>query len=300
MSAWQRWVDHPQKCWPRKVLFQIHLWTGLAVGLYVAIVSISGSAIVYRRDLERMGLRRRIISIDSSRPRMSLAQLQSSIERNYHDYEVLSITEVDNRPDTVVLRSGNKRIERLFDPYSGQDLGDPRPMPARIVSWLADLHDNLLSGLTGRTLNGIGAALLVMMSMTGAVLWWPGIRNWRRALKINWRARFPRLNWDLHSAIGFWCFLFALIWGVSGIYLCLPGVLDAVLSSEVRLWFTRLHFGRFNRATEAVWTLLGLAPALLAVTGALMWWHRVLSKKLGSSHKVRSAYRGSLVKSRTE
>ena len=227
---------------------------------------------------------------------MSLVQLQSSIERHYPDYEVLSITEFGNRPDAVVLRSGNKRIERLFDPNTGQDLGDPRPITGRVVSWLADLHDNLLAGLTGRTLNGLGAALLVIMSVTGAVLWWPGIKNWRRSLKINRKARFARLNWDLHSAVGFWCFAFVLIWGVSGIYLCLPGALDPVLSSDIRLWFTRLHFGRFNRVTEAIWSLLGLAPALLALTGALMWWNRVLRKRLGQRSKTRQG----LVKSPTQ
>ena len=43
----------------------------------------------------------------------------------------------------VVFEVGNKRIERLFDPYSGADLGDPEPAINRVFGWLADLHDNL-------------------------------------------------------------------------------------------------------------------------------------------------------------
>jgi uncharacterized iron-regulated membrane protein len=31
-------------------------------------------------------------------------------------------------------------------------------------------------------------------------------------------AHFARISWDLHSALGFWCFVFVLVWGVSGIY----------------------------------------------------------------------------------
>jgi uncharacterized iron-regulated membrane protein len=99
-------------------------------------------------------------------------------------------------------------------------------------------------------------------------------------MTIDWRARFPRFNWDLHSAVGFWCSLLLLTWGISGVCLCFPGILDFLLGSEFRLWITRLHFGRFNAGTKALWTVLGLAPAVLACTGALMWWNRVLIKKV--------------------
>jgi hypothetical protein len=30
------------------------------------------------------------------------------------------------------------------------------------------------------------------------------------------------VNWDLHSALGFWFFLFVCLWGFSGIYLAYP------------------------------------------------------------------------------
>jgi uncharacterized iron-regulated membrane protein len=171
----------------------------------------------------------------------------------------------------------------LFDPYTGADLGDPRPWVDRVFGWLTDFHDNLLSGLMGRIVNGFGALVLVLMSLMGAVLWWPGIANWPRSTRILWGARFARVNWDVHSALGFWCYLFVLIWGISGIQLCFPGALDFVFGSEVRYWLTQLHFGRFNVVTEGIWTIVGLAPAILAVTGALMWWNRVLKKKVRRS-----------------
>lgn len=77
-----------------------------------------------------------------------------------------------------------------------------------------------------------------------------------------------------------------LVWGISGIGLCFPGTLNAVANGELLDGLTRLHFGRFNGLTEALWTILGLAPALLAVTGVLMWWNRILRKKLRRSKSV--------------
>ena len=35
-------------------------------------------------------------------------------------------------------------------------------------------------------------------------------------------AGWRRVNWDLHSALGFWLFLFMLMWGVSGWVLGMP------------------------------------------------------------------------------
>jgi uncharacterized iron-regulated membrane protein len=277
MTPWQRWVQRPQSLWVRRIFFQIHLWVGIGIGLYVAAISISGSAIVYRR-----GLRRPVVVAVAGRPRMPAEEVEERARRAYPAREVLSVADPrkPGQPDVVVLQAPKERIERLFDPYTGADLGDPRSGLDRVFGWLADLHDNLLSGLTGRTLNGIGAFMLVLLACTGSIIWWPGSKNWRRSITINRTARPARINWDLHSAIGFWCSLLVLIWGISGFCLCFPGVLDFLLGNEFRLWITRLHFGRFNKGTEALWTVLGLAPAVLAATGALMWWNRVLSKKV--------------------
>jgi uncharacterized iron-regulated membrane protein len=285
-------MERPQSVWVRKALFQIHLWTGMAVGLYVVVISLSGSAIVLRREVQQR-TRRTFVVTGAGLALLSAAEIRQRARLAHPSDEVLNVVEPQSpdRPYAVVFEIGDKRVERLFDPYSGADLGDPESPAGRVFDWLTDLHDNLLSGLTGRTLNGIGSLLLVLFSLTGAIIWWPGMKNWRRSTRINWRARPARLNWDLHSAVGFWCYLFVVIWGISGFCLCFPGTLDFVLNSQVRAWITRLHFGRFNGFTEVVWTIVGLAPAVLAVTGALMWWNRVLSKKVGRSRdrKVESA-----------
>ena len=34
----------------RKVLFQIHLWTGIGLGLYVVAICLSGSLLVFRQE----------------------------------------------------------------------------------------------------------------------------------------------------------------------------------------------------------------------------------------------------------
>ena len=170
---------------------------------------------------------------------------------------------------------------------------DQQSKVVRVVERIVDLHDNLLLGMAGRTLNGIGGICLTLLCLTGAVLWWPGIVHWRRSMGVNWKASFARINWDLHNALGLWCLLFLLIWGISGIYFAFPQPFNALvdflepnsppntvqLGQLVIFWLSNLHFGRFGWFVETVWLALGLVPAVLALTGIFMCCHRIFDRK---------------------
>lgn len=161
------------------------------------------------------------------------------------------------------------------------------------VEWLVNLHANLLAGSTGRFVNGIGGVCLTLLCVTGAVIWWPGVKNWRRSLTVSRGAHFARMNWDLHSALGFWCFAFVIVWGISGIYFSFPRWFDALdildpadrLKDQGLFWLSQLHFGRFNRFTEAIWSILGLVPAALAFTGSFICCRRVIYKKPSNPYR---------------
>jgi uncharacterized iron-regulated membrane protein len=143
------------------------------------------------------------------------------------------------------------------------------------IEWLVSLHSSLLLGSTGRLVNGVGASCLILLCLTGAVIWWPGMKHWRRSLTVNVGANFARINWDFHSALGFWCFVLILEWGISGLYFSFPRLFDALFfldpadrfADSSLFWLSQLHFGRFGWFTEALWTILGLVPAILAFTG---------------------------------
>src|SRR5687767_957869 len=35
MGSWTQWLRQPQRVWLRRAAFQVHLWVGLGIGLYV-------------------------------------------------------------------------------------------------------------------------------------------------------------------------------------------------------------------------------------------------------------------------
>ena len=53
-------------------------------------------------------------------------------------------------------------------------------------------------------------------------------------------------------------------------------------------WIYYLHFGNFaGPKTKSLWVVLGLLPVVLFVTGAIMWWNRVLSPAARRAREAR-------------
>jgi uncharacterized iron-regulated membrane protein len=50
-GLWREWLWRPKSTFVRKAVFQLHLWSGLLLGLYIVVVCASGSAIVFRNDI---------------------------------------------------------------------------------------------------------------------------------------------------------------------------------------------------------------------------------------------------------
>jgi uncharacterized iron-regulated membrane protein len=285
------------------------MWSGIGVGLYVLVISVTGSIVVYRNELYAAATPAPIV-LTPSGPRLSNDQLKAAAERAHPGYSSIEIGPGQNpeRPVAIAFAGPAGRKDRFFNPYTGEDLGDSTPFAFLVVSRLLELHDDLLGGQTGRSINGIGAFLLMVLAFSGIIVWWPGIKTWRRSLIVRRRVGWRRFVWDLHSMIGFWTLGFTVIFGMSGVYLAYPQVFQDVadriqpltqanadnrLVDSIIYWLAYLHFGRINgigipcsgpglcdQLTKLTWALFGIAPAVMFVTGAVMWWNRVVRKRL--------------------
>ena len=158
------------------------------------VISVSGSVLVYRNELYIAFSPQPMIVAGSTAP-MALPDLKSAVSRAYPDYQVTDVRvgATPNHAVEITLMRDQDVKRRLFHPFTGEDLGDPLPAGFRFAAWLLDLHDNLLNGETGRRINGIGALFLTLLCVTGAIIWWPGVKGWRRSLTVDRRdgARFP-------------------------------------------------------------------------------------------------------------
>ena len=81
-----------------------------------------------------------------------------------------------------------------------------------------------------------------------------------------------------------------LAWAISGIYFAFPrlfepGLMIADFSPSdlerpgegLLAVLVRLHYGHFGGLPiQMLWVVLGLVPTLLFITGAIVWWKRVI------------------------
>jgi uncharacterized iron-regulated membrane protein len=184
-----------------------------------------------------------------------------------------------------------------------------------VLRWLSDLHGSLLLGSEGMTANAIGGALTAALCLTGLVVWWPGVANWRRSLGIR-GGGWKRMTWELHSAVGFWSFAILFMWGATGAYFVFPQPFRATiefftpinpprapqaqyqlapqpsssfpltpprrrrpltLGGKIIRGFSLAHYGNFaGWPVKALWVLLGLVPLVLWGSALVMWWNRVV------------------------
>ena len=380
MGVLNRVLYKPRSFAAREWLFQIHLWTGLLVGLYALLIGVTGSALVFAPQM-RDWMDRDLTRVSGSGVRVSADQVLEAVHRAHPEFHIMSLrmpTAADGTFRVSASHMGGH--EYYVHPFTAAIVGEGFPKQD-FLAWLQQLHFNLLGGKTGRLVNGIGGLLMFLLCATGLTVWWPGIKNAKRAMSVNLRARWKQVNYDIHSAIGFFTLLFTVVISLTGAYYswpdqtrtmlswmstlrpkaapklpagrtgknlpvsrllkaaedAVPGAwvsmvmlshgpgqpvkvtlmsggareyqksnyvyIDPYTSDVVRVesvqgrsfgdavlaWIGPLHFGAFGGGLPVyvLWLILGLSPAVLGVSGMLMWWNRVVVKKWNRSVPAR-------------
>lgn len=217
MSFLRTFVHHPRKLWLRRALFQIHLWAGVLLSLYLVTIALTGSLLVFRSELTRAQMPSGMAAYEPGRV-APLATVLTRFGAAYPGGRLDNVQMPSREMPAYVLTGSDaaKHPLRLFaDPASAE----LRPRPGTWLDWIYDLHVYLLLGKSyGMQVNGVGAACLLLLTATGLFLWWPGIKIWARGLRIGLGHGWRRINFDAHSAIGFWTLVIVFWWAFSGVY----------------------------------------------------------------------------------
>lgn len=298
MGAWRRWCQAPQTLWWRRALFQVHLWLGISCSLYILLIASSGTALLLKSPFYTWFVPTTLEPLDSEPLRGDA--LMERMAEVYEGFELgFMMTAYDPEDATyIVLNRDGEYFPHYFNQYTGEDQGSANPWPLKAVEKLADMHDDLLLGPQGRRLNGAGGALLILMSLSGLLLWWRGQARWYQGLIILPRST-RSLWWQLHGFLGFWGMLLMLAWGLSGLQLGFPREFARVVSYldadpfdgaglDPLLRFIRsVHFARLGEGewVRWFWIVLSLLPSMLLVSGTLVWWRRVIRRRRPDTSK---------------
>lgn len=248
----------PIKYWTR----QVHLWLGLASGLVVLIVSLTGCLFVFQKEVSEFLYRDAYFVRPVAGPVLPVSVLQ---QRAQHVLgaglpvdNIITYRQPDRAWEFMAYRYNDSAITYfgavdyfqsvLIDPYTGVVTGT-RDYKRDFFVIVKYIHWSLLLNTRyGQPIVGWSTLVFALLLITGLVLWWPG--KWTKAYKdrsfrIKWRAGFKRVNYDLHNVPGFYSLLPALVlaltgmvfsfkWFSTAVYVAASGTTAAPPQADVR------------------------------------------------------------------
>jgi uncharacterized iron-regulated membrane protein len=219
----------------RKLWRDVHLWLGLGFGLFLAIIGLTGSILVFWHELD-----------EAINPALYGAEPSGNLTPKPIDELIAAAKQ--NAPkgwDSVWLdapqENGNyvfgfyypeaspkpeeaQSLNIVVNPYTAEVTGRRvfyhswHPLKHSLVGFFFKLHYAMFLGEAGVTIVGVLGLFFFVSVLSGLILWWPLTGNWKRVLTIKRRASTERFNHDLHQSAGFYSLIVMLVVLISGIY----------------------------------------------------------------------------------
>ena len=192
----------------RRVLFWLHLGTGLTAGAVIFAMAATGALLTFEPQLVERAERDlwQAPPPTPSSPRVPLADLVARAQEQRGGDRATMIS-LRAEPQSSV-RVGFGRDGALFmNPYTGAAIG-PGSKTHDVLHVIEDWHRWLGSRDLGRPITGVANLAFLGLALSGLYLWWP--RAWSRqavkaitVLDVRLSGRARNFNW--HNSIGFWC-----------------------------------------------------------------------------------------------
>lgn len=219
----------------RRLLYRAHQYVGLAAGLILMLVAVSGALLSYADNILRL-LNPTVLQVSASGTRLDPAALIQAIgQQAPHQHIVgLNMPAASDAAAKVSFAAQHKLPGRgsseYVNPYTGQLLGVARG--EQFLKTVENFHRQLLLGKTGKLLVGCCVLLLILLLLSGIYLRRPRLRwGWRKWLSFPWKKLHGRaFIWQLHAVAGTWLLLFYLLSSLTGLYWSFDWYRNAVQS----------------------------------------------------------------------
>ena len=204
----------------KKNIGVLHLWLGLSSGLIVFIVALTGSLLVFEKEIDEFVNPEFYKVQHTGNAKKPLDYCTNILLENYSIEKINRISTFNDPQRTItIVGKDTLGVTKIFsiDPYTGKVLGVVE-QKSRFFSVVLNIHRQLLLDDTGEIITGCSCLIFVFMLISGMILWWPKkAKNVKQRLTVKWNASLKRVNWDFHSTFGFYSFLFLLIISLTGL-----------------------------------------------------------------------------------
>ena len=194
----------------------IHLYTGLIAAPFLLVLGLTGSFLVFEYPLDHL-FHPHLAYVRHGATVLPLRILLQNVQTAYPSARAVAFALSPSSPSPDLAYTVQIQLPRVpyastafVNQYTGQVLGKIDGLS--FATAVHEFHTDLLLGDRGAFVAMLMACVLILLSVSGIVLWWP-----RKILRVNWGASGRRINFDLHNAVGFYSSVFMLLFGITGV-----------------------------------------------------------------------------------
>jgi len=188
----------------RKLLLQLHLWAGLIAALFLLLLGVSGALVAFEDEIDR-ALNTRLAYVHPQGQPLTLEAISAKLQAANPGAKIQEF-EMPQQPNYslavgLTQRSG-KRTALFVNPYTGEVLGSA-DQANHFANKVHQFHTHLLVGEIADEITGWSSVFLLLLSITGIILWWP-----RKLFRLRWNlsakngGSVKRFNFELHNFVG--------------------------------------------------------------------------------------------------
>ncbi|MBD2770014.1 PepSY domain-containing protein [Hymenobacter sp. BT664] len=229
----------------KSLLRSIHRYLGLASGLVIVWVCLTGSILAFEKEIEQAWHPERYFVAPATTAPLPLAQVVEAVRARKPKAKIAGL-KVYNDPTRTVevsLAGGPGEGSKGTGPAATSKAGSPKgkgkgegggprvyvnPYTAAITGevnprdtffhTVEQLHRGLVAGKIGKLVMGVNASMFLFILGTGLVLWWPATRQALTSrLRVKWSSGWKRVNHDFHLVLGFYASLFLFVLALTGV-----------------------------------------------------------------------------------
>lgn len=240
-----------------RALFRLHSWLGLLTGIFLILLGLSGSVLVFRTELDSYFNREllHVSPVTNAEKDQVLKRCYDIITSRYPNLDGIAWVNPDARPTDAY----NFRIyfndARLFtydlglisfNPYTGAILreGPSSQFTPSFIEWLFQFHFSFQLGIPGAALTAVFGITMLFSLITGAVAYrkmlWKVICFKVKINRKNWRT----ISSDLHRIVGVWTLLLNAVIFFTGFWMNL-------FAFKAKAWETEQRATRPNMLMAA-------------------------------------------------
>lgn len=195
----------------RKTIFWTHLCVGVAAGLVILMMSVTGVLLTYERQLLAWADRSLVSEPGDENAPLRMTALLAAAQRQEPTFTPASVT-LSADPRAPVSMSAGRGNSRMLDPYTGDMLarehGSLHAFLDTVTGWhrwfnVEDEHRNTARAITGASNLGF-----LFLLLSGIYLWLPPVCNHvalRTRFLFNPKARGGKArDYNWHHVFGIW------------------------------------------------------------------------------------------------